>query len=777
MPTLTFFVPGLECLTCPSQSVIEIVDGSDIGAIAVIVMAESSKTITHCCFPNQLSQRCAAWQLLVCRPADWEDENPEGINLQYADELIWRMSVLALSGREGMSVAQISKVLRFEEAAVVWSLARGGLGEEDEDHGTFPAGFSCDAVRDLLKDRSELLCPISLELMEDPVIAADGYTYERLPQSLLGWDDLQVLFPNRDKKSAIVQYKESVVQGVFSLKEQLLSSDTIDQALKLKLLEKAELFVRPLLPDTSARKQLAALLLIRVKLISSNRDSVILEICVLLLDFGDEKLTLEFLCDVSEQEVARVLEELEDEMFSRLRETQTFQLSPVHPHRDAFDLEYTRRLARHAGDDGQLKELWELLLLHDQKDSWLKATAVVLASFVDRLDVDLTTLGDQLLHHAYKCLHNKDVAVLMATEFFKYDLGISADLAWPPKGCASILMEVAIRTEDDQRKIRLLAQAYNMDPGNQSLRSTNLKHLHQYLLSEHEAASTDMAERLFLKLSLEEKQEIPEDLIFRLTLGHHQLDDVSADQLLVLAQQIGPKRHMDGARLAARAALWLRSRDLAEAQDAFLLAFSLDRKNDDAIDGLIQSARDFNKKCKSLEEECQRLEKSCQDRSVISFVWDLSGHDFTGFRKGERQTSEKLPLSCWGINAWISLFPKGEEGSLHGKASLHLDFENIAFVRGKVRGGNQADVDFALDRPGTWVRRNFMDTSEIFSSGAQITLQIYCLSNFQPGRDGVARGLMFTVLSENMRCSNVRVLPEAHQAGSAASSEHPLPLC
>lgn len=34
-------------------------------------------------------------------------------------------------------------------------------------------------VQDLLKDRRELLCPISLELMEDPVIAADGYTYER----------------------------------------------------------------------------------------------------------------------------------------------------------------------------------------------------------------------------------------------------------------------------------------------------------------------------------------------------------------------------------------------------------------------------------------------------------------------------------------------------------------------------------------------------------------------------------------------------------------------
>ena len=536
-----------------------------------------------------------------------------------------------------------------------------------------------------------------------------------------------------------MQYKESVVQGVFSLKEQLLSSDRIDQALKLELLEKAELFVRPLLPDTSARKQLAALLLIRVKLLSSNRDSVILEICVLLLDFGDEKLTLEFLSGISAQEVARVIEELEDEMFSRLRETQVFHLSPVHPHRDAFDLECARRLARRAGDDVELKELWNLLLLHDPQDSWLNAAAVVLASFIDKLDVDLPTLGDQLLHQAYRCLHNKDVAMSMATEFFKYDLGISANLAWPPKGCACILMEVAIRTEDDQRKIRLLAQAYNMDPGNQSLRSTNLKHLHQYLLSDHEGASTDMAERLFLKLSVE-KEEIPEDLILRLTLGDSQLDDVSADQLLVLARQIGPKLQMDGARLAAKAGRLLRSRDLAEAQDAFLLAFSLDCKNDGVVDGLIQSARDFKKKCQSLEEECQRLEKSCQDRSVISFVWDLSGHDFRGFRKGERQTSEKLPLS-WGINAWISLFPKGEEGSLYGKASLHLDFENVACVRGKVRGGNQADVDFALDRPGTWLRRNFMDTSEILDEkGAHITLQIYCLSNFQPGGDGVPKG-------------------------------------
>lgn len=34
-------------------------------------------------------------------------------------------------------------------------------------------------VKQLLKDPQELCCPISMHLMEDPVIAADGHTYER----------------------------------------------------------------------------------------------------------------------------------------------------------------------------------------------------------------------------------------------------------------------------------------------------------------------------------------------------------------------------------------------------------------------------------------------------------------------------------------------------------------------------------------------------------------------------------------------------------------------
>eukprot|EP00438_Fugacium_kawagutii_P021387 Skav232434 [mRNA] locus=scaffold189:204525:208032:- [translate_table: standard] len=140
--------------------------------------------------------------------------------------------------------------------------------------------------------------------------------------------------------------------------------------------------------------------------------------------------------------------------------------------------------------------------------------------------------------------------------------------------------------------------------------------------------------------------------------------------------------------------------------------------NDHAADGLIQTIT-------AMKERCHFLERSCQDRTVMSFVWDLSGYDFSRFRKGEQQISDMLPLGCWGINAWISLYPLGEAGSLPGKASLHLHFQHAVYVRGKITGGNQADTDFSLDRQSEWVRRNFMDTAEILlQRGAQITLQI-----------------------------------------------------
>ena len=104
-------------------------------------------------------------------------------------------------------------------------------------------------------------------------------------------------------------------------------------------------------------------------------------------------------------------------------------------------------------------------------------------------------------------------------------------------------------------------------------------------------------------------------------------------------------------------------------------------------------------------------------------------------KRGEKHTSNPLPLSQLGINVWLTLYPFGETGalaSLAGKASLHLDLEtgaggNKCSVRGLIRGGNQTQIAFVLGGQGlnTWVRRNFMDTSDILlKKSAWITIDI-----------------------------------------------------
>eukprot|EP00435_Cladocopium_sp_Y103_P058783 s1114_g20.t1 len=629
---------------------------------------------------------------------------------QSSQELILRMS------QQGIAVEVISEVLQIEGDSVVQILQQSGNAQDSSCStlANHEQRFMSE-VKELLTDPVELCCPISLQLMEDPVIAEDGYTYERscIQRSLevkrespMTNQPIQslALIPNRDKKSAVVVYREAVVKKGISIKHNLLSSTSIDEA--LKLLDKAELFVRPLLPDTSARRKLVALLMIRVKLLGSSRDAIILEITVLLFEIEGSNQVRCFLNDIQEHEVLCLLEKLEDDMVTRLRDTNV----NLYKHKDAIDLELARRLARRAmrvGNDAPLEELWMLMRQHDHKDSWARAAAVLLASCMPWLDVNLQMLGDKLLDHAHICLDSRDLAVSTAKDFFKHDLRIPAAPDWPPKECASIVMELAIRTSDDNlRRIRLLAEAYKMNPANGHLRAEVLKHLHQRRFSAGwEGAATVMYERLFLKLVCADKQEIPEDLLPRLTLSNDQLQELSAEELLFLGEQIGLNRQTDGSRLIVKAAELFATVGAEErSQDAFLRAFSLDPHNAEAADGLIQTVMTMK-------------QKGCQGGPLMSFKWDLSGYDFTSFRKGDKQTSNLLPLSQWGIKAWLTLYPVGEKESLAGKASLHIDWETGAgnddcCVRGNASSAKQTQTPF-LFGPGKWIRRNFMDTSEI----------------------------------------------------------------
>ena len=693
---------------------------------------------------------------LVLMPPKWVIKEAKVASPE-DEKLILRMS------QQGMSVEAISKVLQIKVDTVVQILQQGasvvqilkqGASAKDSIWSTSANDGKnlMSEIKELLRYPEELCCPISRELMEDPVIAEDGRTYERSlierslelkQESPLTKQPIQnlALYPNQDKKSAVVEYKEAVVQKVISIKHNLLSSTSNDEA--LKLLDKAELFVRPLLPDTSARRKLVVLLLVRVKLLGSSRDAVIFETAVLLFEIEDADHVRGFLTEIQEHEVRCLLEKLDDDMVTKLRDTKV----SLYEYKDAIDLELARRLARRArfvGNDPPLEELWVLMLQHAYEELWAKAAAVLLVACIQRLDVNLQMVGDQLLNHAYRCLYSRDVAESTAKDFFKQDMCIPAAPTWPPKECASIIMELAMRASDDNlRRILLLEEAYKMNPANRHLRADILKHLHQLLLASSEA--TVVCERLFLKLLCVDKQEIPENLIPKLALSNDRLQKLSADELLFLGEQIGMKRPADGSRLIVKAAEFFSTTGSEErSQEAFLRAFSLDPHNAGASDGLIQlvvamngknkSLEEMKQKNKTLQEECALLEKSCQ----MSFTWDLSDCDFTNFKAGEKHISNPLPLSQLGINVWLTLYPFGETGSvasLVGKASLHLDLEtgsdgsagDECSVRGLIRGGNQTQTAFALGGKGlnTWVRRNFMDTSDILlKTGARITIDI-----------------------------------------------------
>ena len=71
----------------------------------------------------------------------------------------------------------------------------------------------------------EFICPITLEVMEDPVICNDGYTYERSAiESITGnvspmtrqEIDKTNLIPNRALKNCILRYNEKLITEITS---------------------------------------------------------------------------------------------------------------------------------------------------------------------------------------------------------------------------------------------------------------------------------------------------------------------------------------------------------------------------------------------------------------------------------------------------------------------------------------------------------------------------------------------------------------------------------
>lgn len=96
-----------------------------------------------------------------------------------------------LSGK-GMPVSQIAELLSICETKVAAALAQDGSGAIA---GRVLGSSLQVKLDDLLIEDSELCCPIALVLFSDPVIASDGFMYERA--------SVEALFRNPTKHGVV----------------------------------------------------------------------------------------------------------------------------------------------------------------------------------------------------------------------------------------------------------------------------------------------------------------------------------------------------------------------------------------------------------------------------------------------------------------------------------------------------------------------------------------------------------------------------------------------
>ena len=571
----------------------------------------------------------------------------------------------------------------------------------------------------------------------------------------------QVLNPSQKMKSDIVSFKQNIVTEILNVAPQLPANSA------LQLLSRAEAFVRAQLPDKSAQRKLSALLLLKVKLPDVNRNDMNQEIVFLLVQVQDDSQLRKFLCETEESEVVSLLPNLHEETVASLHKAMQDSFDSC---KGVIDKEFVARLASHLGD-ADLKTMWKVLLsnCNDASCEWSKAVALILAAFIERLTfVALEDLQQDLLNLTRKYLENQDEAKTFAIDFFQSDCGISTGL-WPRKGAAKIFAELAFRLkEDNEERLQLLIKAHSIDGEDTEIR----KHLKgQHMLQEVDSLAGVDVEGLFLKLMLEDKEEIPAIVLQKLSLQENRIKDLSAEHLMSLAQQLSQAgRRVDAAQVAVDAAKLFaqnangRADESPESQDAFLKAFGWNRNNEEASDGLVTvvlALKESNQKFKlqgeefeALKKMCEDLQEKCKDIDMLrqkcdslerkfldpyplgtSFVWDLSSYNFTNMRKGHKQKSDNFQISP-GISARLQVYPKGRSGSLPDMAAVHLRLDRPARVRFTLQWGQALRTAFHEDYVEDAANRSYGWNSVVATSAANNNITLKLLS-VQPGNSSV----------------------------------------
>lgn len=543
----------------------------------------------------------------------------------------------------GIRMADIAHVLEVDERNVAMALVKrarkGGHPNEAPDvqaEQDSPGRERSEGVLQLAiqlqHDPPELTCPIMHTLMDDPVVAEDGYTYERqgiesalqirsrspMTNEPMG----KAVVPNRGLKSRIQEYKETVLTEILSvtpcLMEKCAGGTFLQEA--AALLMRAEELVRPKLPDRAARRHLVAALQLRSRLPPPHCRGAGPCLAQLLVEDDNTTQLIEILDRFHILFDAASLSDLQAETLWKLFELASDQAGRgVDQPSDALNVvgkELVKRCAsamqepEEAQAAAALRKLWGLLvaLCKVDPEAWLEGVAALLADCSDRLEPDLSVLGTPILERAMEFA--EDRPALDAAE--EKLLGASLPEALVSGGTSvfvRVLIELSLR-QDDAAAIHTLQRASLLAPESGDLRRTRLA-----LVQRHLRAGQEVDEPALLALLHSENAELPPALLEKLVLDPEDLSRASAPALLALAAQLsraGRKPH--AARVTVAAALQQELAGEHAAEQTFRDAFLLDRSNEAAAEGIFRASVAAGARSAQMEERVRCLE---EDKSML----------------------------------------------------------------------------------------------------------------------------------------------------------------
>ena len=391
-------------------------------------------------------------------------------------------------------------------------------------------------------------------------------------------------------------------------------ASSLTSAHALQLLERAEAFVRSSLPCRTARRQLARLLQVKANLPADLRGTAVKDLLGVLVNDSDDDATREFLSNFEDWDVMAHLDSCSDQDIARFQEVA--RASPMLLCHESLDKLLARRLAAKLQHEGGAASLWlhvqKLASDEDRSDQWMNAAALVLSAAHEKIKCNLADLSEDLLTAATEFLRDPARAVTEAERVYGCDLGLKHATGRLSATLAAVLLERARRCDSaSQDREDFLAEAWTSDSSNHEVRGGLLK----LLLIKLEAGGPLEKEGILLELFFAQHRRVPDRWLSTLPLADASLQTLGPRNCMTLAEQLAEaSRRVHAAKIAVFAAkAFDDAGDKDAAQKAYIRAYDMDRTNQDASHGVVESCCATRETCLNLQREIVAMRNGLEE--------------------------------------------------------------------------------------------------------------------------------------------------------------------